>query len=197
MASFIDRTGEQHGRWVLSSYAGASRWNCVCACGTQRSVATRDLVSGKSASCGCLLNEQRPTYRKTHGGSSTRAYGIWLHMRARCNNPNNERYPLYGGRGIAICERWGAFENFHADMGDPPDGRSIDRIDNSRGYSPDNCRWATQKEQVHNSSSTKLTDEDILAIRSDRRPLKVIAAEYGVGHTYICNIRGSKQRNSI
>jgi hypothetical protein len=197
MPAFIDRTGERHGRWVLSSYAGTSRWNCVCDCGTKRFVQTRDLTSGKSTSCGCLRDEQRHRYRKTHGGSSTRAYGIWLHMRDRCNNPNNLRYALYGGRGITICERWNSFANFYADMGEPPEGRSLDRINNDGNYEPSNCRWATQREQVHNSRSTKLSDADATAIRSDPRPLKVIAAEYGVGHTYICSIRNGKYRNPI
>jgi hypothetical protein len=197
MPSFIDRTGTRYGRWLLSSYVGASKWNCVCDCGVLRVVPGRDLVSGKSTSCGCFRDEVCGDRRRTHGSSSTRAYGIWLHMRGRCLNPHNERYALYAGRGISICSRWDSFENFYADMGDPPEGKSIDRIDNDKGYSPDNCRWATQKEQVHNSRSTKLSDDDVRAIRTDRRPLKVIAAEYGVTHTHVCSIRRGKRRPLI
>jgi len=196
MPAFIDRTGAQYGRWVLTSYAGTGRWNCVCECGAIRTVPGSDLVSGKSASCGCLRDSLRGSWSRTHGGSDTRAYAIWLHMRGRCRNPSNTRYALYGGRGITICDRWDSFEVFHADMGDPPVGLSIDRIDNNKGYSPDNCRWATQRDQVHNSRSTKLSDADVQAIRADTRPLKIIAAEYGVGHTYVCNLRNGHIRPS-
>lgn len=197
MPSFIDRTGARYGRWVLESYVGGSKWNCLCDCGTQRVVPTRDMVGGKSTSCGCYLGEMRHTYRRTHGLSETRTYGIWLHMRGRCLQPTNGRYALYGGRGITICDRWDTFECFYADMGEVPAGLSIDRIDNDKGYSPENCRWATQKEQVHNSRSTKLSDDDVRAIRADTRSLKVIAAEYGVSHTYACSVRRCHYRSII
>jgi hypothetical protein len=195
MPKFIDRTNARFGRWLVKSYEGAGRWQCVCDCGVVRTVAVRDMVAGKSTSCGCYRMEAAGNLRRTHGASESRAYTIWLHMRQRCMNPSNLRYPLYGGRGITICDRWSSFENFYADMGDPPHGTSIDRIDNDKGYSPDNCRWATQREQVHNSRSTKLTDADIAAIRADTRPLKVIATEYGVTHTYICALRKGRIRS--
>lgn len=194
MPAFIDRTGARYGRWVLTAYAGGSKWSCTCDCGAVRIVPGRDLVSGKSKSCGCLRDDHAGDSRRTHGESNSRAYSTWLHMRQRCLSPANFRYPSYGGRGIAICERWNTFENFLADMGHPPEGMSLDRIDNSKGYSPSNCRWATQKMQVHNSRSTKLSDDDVRAIRTDSRPLKVIAADYGVGHTYVCTIRAGRNR---
>jgi len=80
----------------------------------------------------------------------TRAYHCWAQMKQRCLNPRNASYPDYGGRGIGIYEDWLSFENFFADMLDPPDGLSINRVDNDRGYEPGNCQWATPTEQVAN-----------------------------------------------
>jgi len=196
MPKFIDRTGARFGRWVVVRYEGGSRWTCQCDCGVSRGVQMRDLVSGKSTSCGCYKRDVAGDGRRTHGMTEARAYTIWQHMRQRCLNPFNFRYPLYGGRGITICDRWGDFENFYADMGDPPSGTSIDRIDNMKGYSPDNCRWATQQEQVHNSRSTKLSDADVASIRSDTRLLKVIAEQYDVVPTYVCALRKGRIRPS-
>jgi hypothetical protein len=83
-------------------------------------------------------------------------YRMWKHMRSRCNNPNNSRYADYGGRGIKVCERWSMFNNFIKDMGPKPEGKSLDRVDNSKGYSPENCRWSTIKEQANNKRNNRL-----------------------------------------
>lgn len=88
---------------------------------------------------------------QSYRGRVSRAYRTWIGLRARCEDPKNSQFPNYGGRGIAVCERWQTFDNFFADMGAPPAGRSIDRIDNERGYEPGNCRWATQVEQRRNT----------------------------------------------
>lgn len=86
-----------------------------------------------------------------HGKYGTPIYRTWQRMGQRCNNPNNRHYSGYGGRGITVCDRWGRFENFYEDMGDKPTPKhSLERIDNNKGYSPDNCKWATMAEQGSN-----------------------------------------------
>jgi hypothetical protein len=97
----------------------------------------------------------RGGHNKTHGMAGSRTYASWNMMRNRCSNPNYAEAQYYADNGITVCERWALFENFLADMGVRPDGKSLDRIDNRRGYSPDNCRWATPTEQALNRSDTR------------------------------------------
>ena len=86
----------------------------------------------------------------TRNGKESSEYISWAHMKTRCQNPNNDRYHRYGGRGIKVCERWQSFENFLADMGVRPPGLTLERMDNDSNYEPGNCKWATQKEQANN-----------------------------------------------
>ena len=94
------------------------------------------------------------------GVSKTKTYKVWQQMKHRCNNPNNSRYARYGGRGIGYCESWGEFEAFLADMGEAPEGGSLDRINNDSDYSKENCRWATAKQQARNRSNNTLLRVD-------------------------------------
>lgn len=93
-------------------------------------------------------------------------YSSWENMRARCLNPNAVNYAFYGGRGITVCERWASYRNFLADMGERPPNTTLDRIDNSAGYSPDNCRWTTRKQQSRNTRANRL-----LTLRGETKPL--------------------------
>jgi hypothetical protein len=153
----FDLSGKRFGRLVALEFSHKdARWNrvwsCVCDCGSSVKARSVDLSTGNTQSCGCLRKDRIVKVNSRHGQRRSRAYSIWSSMRTRCLNPKHARYGRYGGRGIQCCERWASFANFYADMGDPPAGRSLDRINNDGNYEPGNCRWATATEQYHNSS---------------------------------------------
>jgi len=184
---FQDISGQKFGR--LKALRPASKrgthvlWLCLCDCGKETYAVCWTLRSGKKASCGCLHDEirRRKGINATHGMSHTKVYSVWCAMRKRCTNPNAANYGDYGGKGIAVCERWNDFGSFLEDMGEPPTpGHSLDRIDNAKGYSPDNCRWATSVMQANNKTTTIIVTYDGVS-----QTLREWSQQTGISHSLL------------
>lgn len=151
--------GQRNGRLVAIEPVSRDRhhnvrWRFQCDCGNEHVAQAGGVRFGSVQSCGCLHKERATT----HGMSRTNEYKIWSKIITRCTNEKAKDFPRYGGRGINVCDRWRAFENFFADLGQRPSpAHSVDRHPNNDGnYEPDNCRWATPKEQARNRRGNHL-----------------------------------------
>jgi hypothetical protein len=200
MGTRVDLSGARFERLLVVGYAGrvpngllrsgnvatTDAWICRCDCGEETQVTTSNLRKGNTRSCGCLHRETTAAHRLRHGhakkGRITRTYISYEAMLARCLNPKNIGFHRYGGRGIAICERWqsgdgsrSGFECFVADLGERPEGTTLDRREGDGNYEPGNCRWATPGEQSRNTSRNRWFEID-----GERLTLSDVARRFGL-----------------
>jgi hypothetical protein len=169
-----DIVGQQFGFLTVTAFDrvsdyGQTYWRCRCHCGTETVVRKSHLKDGTTKSCGCERSAAVSRRQTTHGhwknGKGTPEYSAWMLARVRCHVPSNHAYKGYGARGITMCDRWrfgeggkSGFECFIADMGPRPEGGTLDRIDNDKGYSPDNCRWVSMKVQGRNRRGNRIVE---------------------------------------
>jgi len=196
VGKFIDLTGQRFGRLVVLEEAGRSKsgkvmWLCRCDCGNETVTVTGSLKNGETKSCGCLQKEKAiitASYARAVKSSKIRTknqhlYKVWYNMLARCTDSQDESYPNYGGRGIHVCAEWQndfyAFQSWALGHGFSPE-LTIDRIDNSGDYAPDNCRWATYTEQNNNYRRNV-----IISFNGEQHTIAEWAKIIGVSHALI------------
>lgn len=177
-----------------------SRSVCQCDCGIETTVYNNSLLNGNTGSCGCMGSRYNRPIK--HGLSNTEIWNIWKNMMQRCHNQKAPAFKNYGGRGITVCDRWQTFENFVADVGQRPVGLTLERKNNELGYSPDNCKWATRREQRLNQRPRRLgikhlSESSVREIRlrysSGTVTQAQLAADFAVSTTCINSILAFKR----
>lgn len=166
-----DLTNQKFGRLLAIEFAGSRRtsggasirtWECLCDCGEKTVVDAGALLKGNTTSCGCYNKERRIK----HGMYETRFYQIWADMKVRCDNPNTQCYPDYGGRGICYDPTWGEFLEFKSDMFESyKDDLTLDRIDPNGNYCKENCKWSTKSDQSRNRTMLITNKTGVTGVR--------------------------------
>lgn len=204
IGKFIDITGEKYGRLTAicptdkRTKGGGYIWHFKCECGTEKDIPSNSVRTGLIKSCGCVA--------KPHGMTNTRLFNIWVDMRQRCDNPNSTNYNIYGGKGISVCDEWKDFKTFAewSFKNGYDKNLSIDRIDGSKGYYPENCRWATNKQQARNQSRNCLITyngethciaewSEILGISSVALRLRLTRYNYTIEDAFTKPLRKSRK----
>lgn len=198
MSRLIDLTGRKFGKLTVIKRSGSTknkqaRWECLCECGNRKVVTGYDMTSGRIKSCGCESVKNR--FTKTHGFTKERIYSIWAGIKNRCYNDKKGEYFLYGGRGIFMCESWRndfmSFYEWSMENG-YKDNLTIDRIDNNKGYFPDNCRWVAVSEQNNNKRNIKR-----YLINGEMLTIPEISKKYGINKdTLYSRVRKYKKGDS-
>lgn len=207
-SEIVDISGRRFGRLVALERVGRtlapngtrqSMWRCRCDCGNETVVKYIALTTGNTRSCGCMEEENRHSNMQKVLGQRRKSvsmdfvgnldahplYKTWKSMLMRCNNPNVDGYKHYGGRGIKVCDRWSGnlgFESFVNDMGERPDGTTLDRIDVNGNYEPSNCRWATTEQQMNNR-----TDNSRIILNGESITCSQLCKRYGFYYTYVAH----------
>lgn len=189
----VDLVGQKFGKLTVlgrssqTSLSGAM-WRCVCTCGATADVASLKLRRGKTKSCGCHRAAATGDRSRTHGMSkNSRTYRTWKEMRQRCNNPNSDGYRWYGAKGVSICPRWDSYALFLADMGERPEGKTLDRIDARLGYEPGNCQWLVPLEQTRKQEKNILRPvvDEVRRGRAAGLSCATLARKYGVSRSTV------------
>ena len=203
MPKQIIQEGETYGRLKVIGFShvnkrGSKVWLCECSCGNTKEVVGSNLKSGKTKSCGCLNRDKKPEVSKrmkgnsnatTHGCSGTPTWQSWRAMKERCNE--NRR----GYESTTYDPRWNDFKVFLKEMGERPDGTTLDKDIKGDGtyYSKETCMWATAEEQQRHSGNAKLTEQEVSEVMTATGTLRAIAKRFGVSHQTIYKIKTSKR----
>ena len=197
MPSFIDRTGDVYGELtVLACTQRASRnprkqtrWLCMCSCGFITDYQSSNLTSGNSTCCITCRGENAVIHGNgRRGRKKPNTYSSWLGMKSRCDNVLGDHYLNYGGRGIIYAKEWSNFVTFLRDMGECPDGLTLERIDVNSGYTKDNCKWVTRSEQSYNRrmNSKNTSGVEGVNLRKDTGKWSVYIDKEGIRYRFGC-----------